>query len=308
VVQKVLEFTDAVKKYYSEDGSVVSFYSSLYREMISNDVLDINFVSQMVDVDTTCQRLSELLILKHCVESGFTILKGKKKKGSPDITFEFETRKVNIEVITPRMVTEAASSFAQIDCTPFKPARSERRSVIVPTPKMESLHPRITGALKEKADKFEGYISGGAVTKGDINIVCINLGFVDGNDLIDYPYLKNIFYKQEVIYIDIEKEAGSGVEIRECDFAVVKETGAEFRASYFDNFYFSHIDGAWVVSCNEKVRVNIRKPVYDHDIYRNVFYAGRNSKTSDSLLAALSINSPVSDGFIAHIKTHGKLP
>ena len=79
MVQKFSQFTDAVKEYYSTEGGVVSFYLSLYREMLPKKVLDTNFVSQMSDGDKTCQRLSELLILKHCVESGFTILKSKKK-------------------------------------------------------------------------------------------------------------------------------------------------------------------------------------------------------------------------------------
>ncbi len=79
---------------------------------------------------------------------------------------------------------------------------------------MASLHPRITGALQEKAGKFKGYISGGTVAREDVNIVCINLGFVAGNDLIDYQNLRNIFYKQAAVYLDIEKEIGSGIEIK----------------------------------------------------------------------------------------------
>jgi hypothetical protein len=298
-------FARAARDHYTSDERIIELYSALYDEMHNKNLLDANFISQMSCREKTIQRLSELIILKYCTRSIKEI--SSKKKG-PDIIFNFETHSVNIEVITPVQATQKKSKFAQFSFPPRREQATPRSIVNVYIPEMNSLHARITGALKEKAEKYKTYLTNKTIQHSDINIICINIGFIEGNDLIDYPYLKNLFTRQAAIHIEINQEKKNSPKIIDLDFQVTKENNTILKTSYFDNSEFAHIDGAWIISCNEKNLNTIAQKLHPTNADRNVMHQNINSRIPASLLSALQINSPQQEDFIQHIRAHGELP
>ncbi len=73
-----------------------------------------------------------------------------------------------------------------------------------------------------------------------------------------------------------------------------KDNGEAFRTNYIDNEEeYSHINGVWLVFCNEKNFKEIKKFKYDKfKMYEKVMYQKSNSKISDELLSSLCINKP----------------
>ena len=305
-MEKYSKFVDAIKTHYTESESVILFYVGLIREVDGKGLLDSNFISQMDSYDKTLQRLSELMMFKYCsIPKVGNIISQDK---GPDITFSIEESKVNIEVITPIKVTQLKSSVTEFVVT-LGPSSNKKQSVEQFIPEMSSLHARITSSLKSKSEVYEGYISSGIVNKNDINIVCINLGFIENNDFIDYPYLKNIFKKQEVIVIDIDEHKNVSHQVDDYVFPVTKETGVTFQTSYFDNEQYPHIDGVWIISCNEKNINNLKKRKYESfERCKNMLYLNGETKSFESIISILEINKPETDEFTDYIRTHGELP
>ncbi|MEQ0583473.1 hypothetical protein PANTOEA_17850 [Pantoea dispersa] len=300
------KFVDAIKTHYTENESVISFYSELIKEIDGKGLLDSNFISQMDSYDKTLQRLSELMMFKYCSvpKTGNIISRDK----GPDITFSIEESKVNIELITPIKVTQLKSSVTEVVVTPG-PSSNKNKSVEQFIPEMSSLHARITSSLKSKSEIYEGYISNGIVDRNDINIVCINLGFIENNEFIDYPYLKNLFKKQEVIIIDIDEQKHVSHQVDDYTFSVTKETGVTFQTSYFDNEQYPHIDGVWIISCNEKNINNLKKRKHESfERCKNTLYLNGETKYFESIISTLEINKPETDAFTDYIRKHGKLP
>ncbi|MGR6499244.1 hypothetical protein IYR97_20020 [Pseudomonas fulva] len=301
----VTEFTRTVIKHYTSTEGTISFYESLYSKMHKKRLLDSNFVSQMSDPEKTMHRLSELVVLEHCTHCISDI---ESKNKGPDLTFNFESKKVNIEIITPVQVVLRKSSVQQYIYPPPKGHSANRGSIEVNIPEMSSLHERITGALKAKAEKYQTYLENGTVNKGDTNIVCINVGFIEGSEYIDYSYLKNLFKKQATIHLDISDENAVTAQIIDQDFHVSKKNNTIFKTSYFDNSEFEHVDGVWLLSCNENNLTGISKKIQPNSSDSNVIYHNYKSKISPSLLSTLKINSPQQEeNFIKQIRIDNKL-
>ncbi len=53
--------------------------------------------------------------------------------------------------------------------------------------------------MKEKLIKYKKYFAANKVNDDDVNIICINVGFIENIDCVDFSNLKNLFYKQEII-------------------------------------------------------------------------------------------------------------
>lgn len=300
------EFTKAIINYYSIDEKTIDFYSKLYFKMHEKKLLDSNFVSQMSDREKTMHRLSELVILEHCSRCLNDI--SSKNKG-PDFTFEFESKKINVEIITPIQVTLKKSQFTQYIFPPPQGQSPNRGSVDVNVPEMSSLHERITGALKAKVDKYQEYLEKKTVDDSDTNIVCINLGFIEGSDHIDYPYLKNLFTKQAAVHLEIGSDSEVSAKIIDHDFIVVKLNKTVLTTSYFDNFKFDHVDGIWLTCCNEKNLNTFSNNLFPDNSDSNVLYHNYKSKIPSSLLSILQINSPhQEEDFIAKIRVDKKIP
>lgn len=299
-------FTNAVIKHYTSIKSTIEIYSGLYAKMHEMNLLDSNFVSQMSDPEKTVQRLSELVLLDHCTRCVSGI---ESKNKGPDITFSFDDQKVNIEIITPVKVILSKSNFPQYVFPAPLGQSTNRGSIEVSVPVMSSLHERITGALKEKADKYQAYLAKGTVSDGDTNIVCINIGFIQGMEYIDYSYLRNLFKRQAAIHLEIGGKNEVSAQIIDQDFHVTKKNDTVFKTSYFDNSEFDHVDGVWLISCNGQNINSISSKMHPNISDRNVMYNNHQSKISDSLLSTMKINSPQQEeDFIAQIRVNNKLP
>ncbi|EEW0167104.1 hypothetical protein EGC14_004780, partial [Escherichia coli] len=148
------KFIDAVKKYYSDDKNTLDFYSGLFREMEQKDLLDSNFISQMNNNENSRQRLSELLMFKYCLTSSVGAI--SSEDSGPDIKFNFNDRKVNIEVVTPFITKQEEVSWGVFEFS-LTESKCYERSQNIPT--IDTLHPRITGSLKEKLIKYKKYFA-----------------------------------------------------------------------------------------------------------------------------------------------------
>jgi len=295
-------FTAAIKQFHTSESDSLEFYSSLLTEMDKRKLLDENFISQMSDHDKTIQRLSELLILKYCTRSIDTEI--YSEKAGPDIIFKFAERTVNIEIVTPLIVTQEKTFLRQygfsLDGGPTAPTSIEAFK-----PKTESLHERITSTLTSKCKVYDRYLQEKKVSPSDVNIICINIGFIQDEDLIDFQHIRYLFEKQAGIHVDIDEDKNASFSVLDLDLHVRKSTGVEFITSYFDNMQHPHIDGVWIISCNEKSLNTIRNT---YDLFKNVMYKNVNSKIDDTMLTKLRINTPQLDYFADHIRKHGTLP
>lgn len=295
-------FTAAIKKFYTSDSDSLELYSSLLIEMDKRKLLDGNFISQMSDHDKTTQRLSELLILKYCTHSIHTEF--YSRKAGPDIVFKFGDRTVNIEIVTPLIVSQEKTSLRQygysLNGGPTAPI-----SIEASKPKTESLHERITSTLTSKCRVYDGYLQNKKISASDVNIICINIGFIQDDDLIDFQNIRYLFEKQAGIHIDIDEEKNISLSVLDLDLYVKKDTGVEFITSYFDNMKHPQIDGVWIISCNEK-SLDTLKNTYAP--YKNMMYKNANSKIDNTMLTSLRINTPQPDYFAEHIRNHGSLP
>lgn len=300
------DFKYAVRVNYTSDEKVIDLYTKLYQKMLEKKLLDSNFVSQMSDHEKTMHRLSELVILEHCT-CCVTGIESKNK--GPDLAFEFEGRRVNIEIITPIKVVLRKSKVPQYFFPPKAGQSSSRDSLDVGIPEMSSLHERITGALKEKAEQYRKYLGKKTVSDDDVNIVCINLGFIEGSEYIDYSYLKNLFTRQAAIHLEVGRDDEVSARIEDHDFLVTKKNSTVLKTSYFDNSEFGQIDGVWLISCNEKNLNAVSKKSHPNNSDSNVMYHNDKSKIPPSLLLTLKINSPQrEENFITQIRVNKKLP
>ncbi|MFP1784468.1 hypothetical protein [Lonsdalea quercina] len=197
-MQEISKFTDALKKYYSSEEKVINFYLKLFHEMKEKKLLDSNFISQMSDHDKTLHRLSELLIFKYCLTAPENEISSNNI--GPDIIIKLDNIKINIEIVTPVKVSQKRASMRVFNYSPYPSSEPSDYSVPQDIPDVISLHPRITNALTKKSDRYKEYLTKNIVSSNDVNIVCINIGFIENNNLIDFEQLKNLFHKQEVIY------------------------------------------------------------------------------------------------------------
>ncbi|WP_122283609.1 hypothetical protein [Pseudomonas syringae group genomosp. 3] len=295
-------FNAAIKKFHTSESSSLELYFSLLLEMDNRKLLDENFISQMSDHDKTIQRLSELLILKYCINS--THNKIYSKKDGPDIAFKFGDRTVNIELVIPLIVSQEKISLRQY-CYSLNGGPTAPISIEASKPKTESLYERITSTLTSKCRVYDEYLHKKKISTSDVNIICINIGFIQENDLIDFENIRYLFEKQVGIHINIDEEKNLSPSALDLDFYVKKDTGVEFTTSYFDNMKHPQIDGVWIISCNEN-SLNTIKNTYDP--YRNMMYKNVNSKIDNTMLTSLRINTPQPDSFAEHIRKQGSLP
>ncbi|WP_122679376.1 hypothetical protein [Pseudomonas viridiflava] len=299
------DFTHAVRDHYTSDERIIDFYSKLYGKMLEKKLLDSNFVSQMSDHEKTMHRLSELVILEYCICCVKDIV---SKNEGPDLAFELEGRRVNVEIITPIKVALTESKIAQYVFPTPKGQSFSRGSLDVSVPVISSVHERITGALKAKAEKYQEYLAKKTVSDGDANIVCINLGFMEGGEYIDYSYLKNIFSRQAAIHLEVGQEGEVSAQVMDHDFLVTKKNKTILKTSYFDNSEFGHIDGVWLLCCNEK-NLSTIKDLHPNNSASNVIYQSRESIIPPALLTVLRINSPQQEeDFISQIRIKKRLP
>lgn len=295
-------FISAISEHHSSEPDTLDFYSSLLLEMSRKNLLDTDFISQMSERDKTLQRLSELLILKYCTQSIDTEIFSENE--GPDIIFKYDNRNINIEIVTPIFTKQEKAYVRQYTYSKISdPTPPTYKEICKPT--IESMHERITGPFTGKCKKFKRYLETNKISDTDTNIVCINVGFIKNIDSIDFQYLKNLFQKQAVIHMSIDKEHNTKLSILDVDFHVKKDKGVVFPTSYFDNAAYPHIDGAWIINCNDRTISTLKTTCAP---YTNIMYQATHSKIKKSMLSSLRINSPEPDGYIDEIREHKRLP
>lgn len=299
---------DKIRKFYSKNELKIEFYTSIFNKLNEKKLLDTNFLSYISDKDSCAQRLSELLVTEYCFSS---VDLNPSKNFGPDITFNYQNKTINIELVTPVKVEQEEKIERVYSPVSFDNSISRytgnTRPVLVPD--KESLHPRITSVCKDKCEIFNNYIPQ-IVKTDDINIICINLGFIENYTYIDFAYLKNLFIKQEIIRIELDEDNQVSHDIVEENFLVRKSEDVIFPSSYLDNNkIFDSIDAVWVIAVNENSFHKIKsQQFYDGEKAKNMVYTRNQTTLFKELISTLSINPYESDYFIDYIRKHKKLP
>lgn len=300
---------DKIREFHSKDELEIEFYTSIFNKLSEKKLLDTNFLSYISNKDSCVQRLSELLLTEYCLSSIEDL--NPSKDFGPDITFNYQNKTVNIEIVTPIKVQQKEAIervFSPVSFNNFI-SRDTNTTKIISVPDKESLHPRITSVCKDKCEKFNKYIPQ-VVKSDDINIICINLGFIENYTYIGFAYLKNLFIKQEIIRIELDEGNQVSHDIAEENFWVRKSEDVIFPSSYLDNNkIFDSIDAVWIIAANEDSFHKIKlKQFYDEEKAKNMIYTRNQTTLFKELISTLSINPYESDYFINYIRENKKLP
>lgn len=302
-------FEDRIKKFHSNDESEIEFYTYLFNKLSKKKLIDSQFSSYISDRDSCAQRLSELLLTEYCLSSIGDL--NPSKNFGPDITFNYQNKTINIEIVTPVKVKQREARERVYSTISFDNpiSRDTNTTRLVSVPDEESLYPRITSVCKDKCEKFNKYIPQ-VVKNDDINIICINLGFIENHTCIDFCYLKNLFINQEIIQIDIDENNQASHDVIERNFPVIKNENITFPSSYLDNNKISHfIDGIWIIAANKDSFPKIKsKQFYDGEKAKNMIYTRNQTLLFENLISTLSINPYESDYFINYIRKNKALP
>ncbi|WP_048606170.1 hypothetical protein [Providencia rettgeri] len=303
------ELEEKINLFYSKDNDVIKHYSNLFNDLKNKNLIDSSFLSQFTNKDKSIQRLSELVITKYCLSSFGTL--NPSKDDGPDITVSYKNNKVNIELVTPLKVQQKEMKVAvfsnELIGSSMLSRRTSRPQLV---PDTDSLHPRITSVYTDKLDAYQKYLKNGVVSKNDINIVCINLGYIENYNYIDFNYLRNLFHRQEIIQIELDEKNNASHDVFDNTFTLKKHNNTSFETSYLDNDASSEIiDGIWIIAANEKTYQNLSHEKYDtHEKAKNIIYTNNNSKQMDDLVNELHVSRYQTDYFTNYIRTHKALP
>ncbi|AZV78995.1 hypothetical protein EBB79_14710 [Parasedimentitalea marina] len=124
---------------------------------------DRNFLSEFAR--QTDQRFWEMYLAYWLLEAGKNLVVRMSAEG-PDILIEENDQRIWIEAISPTFgdVSNPNSVPDTVDAC--------RQGIMAKTPKTQ-IELRVTAAVKEKRDKFRGYLKNGIVSKTDVKLIAI---------------------------------------------------------------------------------------------------------------------------------------
>ncbi|ENO7843934.1 hypothetical protein HPY15_15150 [Vibrio cholerae] len=224
-------------------------------------VLDKDFTKKIVSPDTLKARLSELFVSMMFHRKKVENLTGKDD--GPDVIFDFDSKKYNVEVVTPLEVEKQKGKFRVF--SPNDSPSCEDGEIV----DANSFKLRVSSVFKSKVKQFEKWINKGIVESGDVNIICINIGFIDSLMLGDMDSLWRVFYNEQVVLISGQDEENIYCELYENPTSVNKKD-KQLKQSYFntEEIDCGNIDGVLLV--------NIKKPTSAEE--RSIFFESPSAK------------------------------
>ncbi len=176
----------------------------------------------------THQRFWEMYLASNLIEQGKNLVPRKGRDPSrPDILIE-EERRIWIEAVSP---TPGAVEHPD----KVNPLLVDDESHSVP---VERLLLRATSQLCGKNERFRQYRDDGIVAEGDICIIGINCGDMEGFELLSANYIANAFYPTR------SKIWGEDSWTWYAPCQLPKGNGEIVQASLFTSSTFSFITGA----------------------------------------------------------------
>lgn len=206
LMKKVSEFK---KKLQSLDihEECIEYYASLY-DKIEDPLLDKNYISKISDLDTLKQRLSELVIIYTFSEFDDISISGRED--GPDLIIDNNGKKINIEIVTPLKIDVVDEKFKVLN------SNDGQTSKYISMVEDRSLRTRVSSTFKSKVEQFDRWIKKGIVKENDINIILINLGFVDHIINEQLKNLRHVFYADVNTIIDctIDSNLNNDIPVR----------------------------------------------------------------------------------------------
>lgn len=258
-------------------------------------VLDKDFTKKIVSQDTLKARLSELFVSMVFHRKKVENLTGKDD--GPDVIFDFDSKKYNVEVVTPLEVEKQQGKFKVF--SPNTPPSYKYDETV----DVNSFKLRVSSVFKSKVEQFDKWINKGKVDSADVNIICINIGFIDSLMWGDMESLWRVFYNEQGVIITGQDEQYIYCELYEAPTGVNKKD-KELKQSYFNT---EEIDSS---NIGGVLLVNIKKPNSAEE--RGIFFENPSAKLNignifqNDILNFIVHRHP-EHYFLEQIRQHGKV-
>ena len=260
----------------------IDYCVDLYRSL-PNGVLDKSFIEKITtnDLDSLSHRLSELFVSNLFYEKYQSLLSGLDN--GPDLILNIDSRRVNIEIITPCLVENTKSNIAVFE------DGNKIRSKPIDVVEINSFKLRISSSFRTKLSQFEKWKVKNIVSSDDINLILINIGFMENILHGNIEELRHVFYKETTIVLHRD-EQGVHVEFVEFDTHAKKQSHGDeeeklLTQSYFESNQFETdiISGVIVTDINNLI--NKRTYGYNGIIFKN----SCNTDSTDAILDSLNL-------------------
>jgi hypothetical protein len=194
--------------------------------------LDSNFEDKYSNPESHLSCASELIVGYELLKSGYVLRKKASGNEGPDFMFEFNQKRVWVEVVTPR---EGNQPFRKNVEKVGGLATSWEVDV-------ENCKLSIISVIKgNKAQQFSEWMKNGVIKTEDIKILAINTKAIDGGSL-DFPFIVSVLYGLEEVHWTMPESLDSGVDYVPHK-PLPKPSGNEVGLGLFSGNKVSIIDG-----------------------------------------------------------------
>lgn len=295
--KEIINFKDKLYKFLDLQERELSVCIDIYTKLLPLKIIDSKLSSRISSIPEAKQRLSEVLLTYKIYKKLPTKL--NSSDSGPDLVFEIDNVKLNIEIVTPCVV-----NIVQVPATSFTLSsdnqRSERSNIQINVADSNHFLERVSGALTKKIQQFTDWISTGIVNVNDINIICINVGFYENLLIGEENEISKILYDQELISLDVSEEKTISAEVVPFTTILNKTTGKKFKASFLDNGMdgvdLSFLHGVLIYRIGGTSELN----------NKGMFYP--NGSIEPKILDIISANKHSGDYLSNYIRQYGTLP
>ncbi|MBM1020218.1 hypothetical protein EIC82_03855 [Enterobacter sp. A11] len=300
-------FLNAVKRnFYFTDQEIESL-ANAFSEMYRSGLIGNDFLPKLGGgKDQSCQALSELQLFRFFQEHGFKPQKiGSQKKGVPDFLVKLNNVEIVVELITPMRVDTENASFSHFESTTEngRPVFKRKGSIDVVQLKKDSLFEVISSCIHTKMKQFRKYLSDDVkvIDESHVNIICINLGFIDGVDEVDFHFFNSLYGLIAThIEIEVDMDGQSFVSSKQnikYDHTFIKNNGTCVNGSVFSEGLddaiindYTIISGIWFICLNEAGELTQNKLLKNPhaknpmpEIFENASSASRNYPSANNV-------------------------
>ncbi|MFQ2606812.1 hypothetical protein ACK3ZW_07990 [Aeromonas caviae] len=252
-MKDINKFKEKISSLHVSDYDVEKF-ALLYNE-IPEGILDRNFIENITTDVNLKQRLSELN-LSYVFCHQFTDAVSGQGKG-PDLTICTKDKRINIEIVTPLLVDGKEGRCMVFD------NKIEPYSSTITVVEEDSFRLRISSVFDSKLKQFKGWINDGLVSEHDINIICINIGYIDNLANGDMDSLWRVFYKDVMLNIVYSDDFQTcKYELTPFDNIIMKDGDIDkpIKQNYFEN---DDIDTSFISAV---LVTQIKKPIKSESV------------------------------------------
>lgn len=241
---------------------------------------DDHFDSEILSGDEAKyhHRMSEILVSDRLLRDGFELSSADK---GPDFKAVKDDNTIWFEVITPTPDTGLSTRLA------------DKNARLHPTPENNSsinlqLLLKMTGAVKEKYERIEGYIRDGIIKNNDRVIIIVNDSLLSPLDVymvgVNYEIVKGNSGLPLVVEALLgignslwmgPDERGSYQIVRSERSTILNHNNSPISTNYFLNDHYKDLTGVFILTLREDY--GISRVIYDDTENRGVLLTNENS-------------------------------